>query len=187
MRSLGLGVILAGWLVPLAALAADPAAAPPPKRDAAKAAPAAPEAPSRAGEITGWGEPLPADLEILERLEGENLDEARKQGRLAIQGARKDLNGDGIPELFFYVDNPYFCWKGEGCTVIVLSRASLSDPWRMVGALVAPTPSVMVLGETASEFPALKAIGARTYGWNGSAYEPRSPAPPEVMDELEGE
>ena len=54
-----------------------------------------------------------------------------------------------------------------------------------VGALVAPTPSVIVLTETASEFPALKAVGARTYGWNGTAYEPRSPAPPEVIDELE--
>ena len=97
---------------------------------------------------------------------------------MKIHGARKDLNGDGIPELFFFVENPMFCWKSEGCTVIVVSRASLTDAWREVGALVAPTPSVIVLTETASEFPALKAVGARTYGWNGTAYEPRSPAPP---------
>ena len=96
------------------------------------------------------------------------------------------VTGDGIPELFFFVENPMFCWKSEGCTVIVVSRASLTDAWREVGALVAPTPSVIVLTETASEFPALKAVGARTYGWNGTAYEPRSPAPPEVIDELEG-
>lgn len=187
MGRLAVGIFVVGVGLAAVAGAADPQA-PAPKPAAPQApAPASPAPPAAtSGEIVGWGEPLPADLAVLESLEGENLAEAKKQGPLKLQGTRKDLNGDGIPELFFFVENPLFCWKTEGCTVIVVSRASLTDPWREVGALVAPTPSVIVLNETSTEFPTLKAVGARTYGWNGVAYEPRSPAPPEVIDELEG-
>ncbi len=193
------GILVAGLGLAAAAMAAEPKATPKPAAPvpakpalpsaaSPEARPAAPPArPAAGGEITGWGEPLPADLLVLEDLEGENLAEARKQGAVKIFGARRDLNGDGIPELFFFVDHPMFCWKGEGCSVIVISRRSLTDSWREVGALVAPTPSVIVLTETASEFPALKAVGARTYGWNGSAYEPRSPAPVSAIEAQESE
>lgn len=195
MDRLIVGILVAGLGLAAAAGAAEPKGTPKPAapQPAKPAVPSpatpggAPARPAPGGEITGWGVPLPADLLVLEELEGENLAEAKKQGAVTILGARRDLNGDGIPELFFFVENPMFCWKGEGCSVIVISRRSLTDSWREVGALVAPTPSVIVLTETASEFPALKAVGARTYGWNGSAYEPRSPAPVSAIEAQESE
>lgn len=138
--------------------------------------------PAEAGELAGWGEPLPADLAVLEELEGENLAEAKKQGPVKIAATRKDLNGDGIPELFFRIDNPMFCWEEEGCAVIVVSRASLTDRWREIGAVIAPSTSVLVLREGGTEFPSLKAVGARTYVWDGQIYKPTGPAPPVALE-----
>lgn len=132
-------------------------------------------------EVTGWATAGPADLAILEELEGENLAEARKAKgtTLEIQSARKDLDKDGIPELFVFVKHPMFCYdEAGGCTLLVIRRASLSDPWREIAVITAAAPSLVVGPSRPGEFPALRPLGSRPYGWDGRQYqEDRGGAP----------
>ncbi len=130
--------------------------------------------PAAGAELTGWAEPGPADLAILEELEGENLAEARKTKgtTLEIQSARKDLDKDGIPELFVFVKHPMFCYEeAGGCALLVIRRASLSDPWREIGIITAPAPSLVVGPARPGEFPVLRPLGSRPYGWDGRQYQ----------------
>ena len=125
-------------------------------------------------EIKGWAEPSAADLAVLEGLEGENLAEARKTrgATLEIEAAKKDLDGDGIPELFFFVKHPMFCYDESGCTILVIRRASLSDPFREIGVLTAPAAGIVVMPAKGGELPTLRPLGAQPYSWDGRQYRP---------------
>ncbi|MCC6641827.1 MAG: hypothetical protein IT386_11765 [Deltaproteobacteria bacterium] len=141
---------------------------------AAHVAQAADPAPAAGVELTGWGEPAAADLAVLEELEGENLAEARKEKgtTLEIRGTKKDLDGDAIPELFFFVKHPMFCYEElGGCTILVVRRASLVDRWQEIGVLTAAEPSVVVSPARQGDFPALRPLGSQPYTWNGRQYE----------------
>ena len=130
--------------------------------------------------VTGWGAPNPADMSVIEELEGENLAEARKMkgATLEIQSARKDLDGDGIPEIFVFVKHPMFCYEESGCTILVIRRASLSDPWREIGAISANSPSLTVLPGKGNELPGLRVRGPQSYTFDGQRYQPETPAAP---------
>ena len=141
---------------------------------AAHAAHAAEPKPAAGAELTGWAERGAADLAVLEDLEGENLAEARKQKgtTLEIRAARKDLDGDAIPELFFFVKHPMFCYEElGGCTILVVRRASLSDRWQEIGVLTAAEPNLVVSPARQGDFPALRPLGSQPYTWNGRQYE----------------
>jgi hypothetical protein len=142
---------------------------------AAAGAQAAGPTPATGTEIVGWAEPGPADLAVLEGLEGENLAEARntKGTTLKIESAKKDLDGDGIPEYFFFVRHPLFCYEeAGGCSLIIVRRVSLSEPWREVGVLTVPAPGVLVMPSKGREMPTLRPLGAQPYAWDGELYQP---------------
>jgi len=142
---------------------------------AASGALAAETMPGAGTEIVGWAEPGPADLAVLEGLEGENLAEARntKGTTLKIESAKKDLDGDGIPELFFFVRHPLFCYdEAGGCSLIIVRRASLSDPWREIGVLTVPVPRIVVMPAKGRDLPMLRPLGSQPYAWDGQRYEP---------------
>lgn len=163
MRKRWLGIVLAGVATATAAGAADPK--------------------TRATELTGWGVPSDADLLVLEALEGDNLAEARNapKTKLEIVGTRKDLDGDGIPELFFFLKHPSFCYEElGGCTLLVVRRASLSDPWQEVGVITVPSPSVGITPGREGELPTLRPIGTQPYTWDGRAYKPEPGVAPAV-------
>lgn len=146
---------------------------------ATQAAHGAEPQPAAGAPVMGWAEAGPADLAVLEALEGENLAEARGQKgtTLEIRAAKKDLDGDAIPELFFFVKHPMFCYEElAGCAIIVVHRASLSDPWREIGVLTAPEPSLVVSPARQGEFPVLRPLGSQPYAWNGRQYEIQSGA-----------
>lgn len=155
MRKLALGICVALAAAAPTARAADPKSA-------------------TGAELTGWAEPGPADLVVLEGLEGENLAEARKAKgtKLEIQSAKKDLDGDGIPELFFFVKHPMFCYEElGGCSILVIRRASLSDPWQEIGVITAPAASLVVAPARSGDFPTLRPLGSQPYTWNGRQYQ----------------
>lgn len=154
MRNLVLGVCLAIAVAAPAARAADPKSA-------------------AGAELTGWAEPGPADLVVLEGLEGDNLAEARnaRGTKLEIQAAKKDLDGDGIAEIFFFVKHPMFCYEElGGCSLLVVRRVSLSDPWQEIGVLTVPAPSLVVMPAKSGELPTLRPLGSQPYAFDGRQY-----------------
>jgi hypothetical protein len=150
---------------------------------AAVSAPANAETKAAAGsELVGWAAPGPADLAVLEGLEGDNLAEARaaKNTTLKIESTKKDLDGDGIPELFFFIQHPMFCYDENGCTILVVRRASLSDPWSEIGVITASSPSLVIAPVKGEQFPLLRPLGTHPYSWNGRLYQETPDATPAV-------
>ena len=132
----------------------------------------APAAARAAGqELTGWGEPGPAELAALQEVEGENLDAARKaKPAPKIEATKKDLDGDGIAELFFYVRHPMFCEQSE-CMLIVLHRDTSTGPWREVAVIPTQSTSLLIVPAPGGGFAELHPIALPAWKWNGKNYQ----------------
>lgn len=122
--------------------------------------------------LTGWSPANPGEMAILEEIEGENLEGARRAGgKPDIQTLRYDLNADGIDEILYYVDDPFFCGAGD-CPVIVMHRLGADERWREVAAVYSASPHVRVGPAKHRGFVEIHAAdGGATWGWTGSQYE----------------
>ncbi len=122
-------------------------------------------------EVKGWAEPGPVELTALQDVEGENLDEARKtKPGPQIEATKKDLNSDGIPELFFYVRHPMFCEQNE-CMLIVLHKSTSTGPWREVAVIPTQSTSITVVPAADGGFAELHPVGLPPWKWNGNNYQ----------------
>jgi len=122
-------------------------------------------------QVTGWSEPGALETAVLEDKEGANLAGARAAGgEPRIRSVRLDLNGDGIDEILYHVDHPFFCGSGE-CPVLVMHRRGAAEPWNEVAAVFTPSAAIRVGPAKRGGFLEIHAAEGRgTWGWDGSQY-----------------